>query len=132
MPIQVDGVLLHAISGTELSRVRTELYKLLILPSSSPHPVQENPQPASHGYFGNVPLPTHGQVSIMTSPSPHYSVRLPVLPPLARSATTNCPADVSQPLLAAAGVLTRNHPRITADLLGASEPRCKDKGSLLR
>ena len=24
MPIQVDGVLLHAISGTELSRVRTE------------------------------------------------------------------------------------------------------------
>jgi hypothetical protein len=24
MPIQVDGVLLHAMSGTELSRVRTE------------------------------------------------------------------------------------------------------------
>jgi len=28
MPIQVDGVLPHTISGTELSRVRTELYQL--------------------------------------------------------------------------------------------------------
>jgi hypothetical protein len=68
MPIQVDGVLPHTISGTELSRVRTELYKLLIFPTPSPHPVQANPQPASHGYFCNVPLSTHGQVSIATSP----------------------------------------------------------------
>ena len=68
MPIQVDGGLLHTISGTELSRVRTELYQLRIFPPSSPHPVQATPQPASHGYFRNVPLPTHGQISIATSP----------------------------------------------------------------
>src|SRR6202166_3006995 len=40
MPIQVHDVLPHTISGTELSRVRTELYQLRIFPSSSPHPVQ--------------------------------------------------------------------------------------------
>jgi len=61
MPIQVRNVLPHTISGTELSRVRTELYQLRIFPSSSPHPVEANSQPASHGYFRNVPLPTHGQ-----------------------------------------------------------------------
>src|SRR5258705_398123 len=68
MPIQVRNVLPHTISGTELSRVRTEPDQLRILPSSSPHPVQAIPQPAPHGYFRNVPLPTHGQVSIATSP----------------------------------------------------------------
>jgi hypothetical protein len=36
MPIQVRDVLPHTISGTELSRVRTELYQLRIFPSSSP------------------------------------------------------------------------------------------------
>ena len=37
MPIQVDGVLLHAISGTELSRVRTE-FRLRL-----PEPINKSP-----------------------------------------------------------------------------------------
>src|SRR5215471_4203130 len=36
---------------------------------------------------------------------------------------TSLPADVSQPLLAATGVLTRNQSYVGADLLAAVEPR---------
>jgi hypothetical protein len=64
MPIQVHGVLLHTITGTELSRVRTELEGRRVLVAIAPHPVQASPQPSSHRYLGNVPLPAHGQVSI--------------------------------------------------------------------
>ena len=46
MPHHVDGVLLHAMSGTELSRVRTELERLRILTTIPPHPVQTDSQPA--------------------------------------------------------------------------------------
>src|SRR5215469_6274110 len=60
MPIQVDGVLLPTLSGTELSRVRTELQRRRILTSVSPHPVQAHPQPASHRYLGNALVPSHG------------------------------------------------------------------------
>jgi hypothetical protein len=40
MPNPSDDVLIHAISGYELSRVRTELYRLRILAAVPPHPVQ--------------------------------------------------------------------------------------------
>jgi hypothetical protein len=42
MPNQVHGALIHAMSGYELSRVRTELYRPRILPTIPPHPVQPN------------------------------------------------------------------------------------------
>ena len=42
MPIHSDGVLVHAMSGYELSRVRTEFNPLRILPTVSLHPVQPN------------------------------------------------------------------------------------------
>src|SRR6266481_9319696 len=44
-------------------------------------------------------------------------------PPPTRSATTNCPADVTQSLLASTGLLTRDHPHVCADLLAALKPR---------
>ncbi len=47
MPHQVH-VLLHTMSGSELSRVRTELQRLRIPTTIPPHPVQPNRQPASH------------------------------------------------------------------------------------
>jgi hypothetical protein len=53
MPNQVNNVLLHTMSGTELSHVRTELERLRILTSIPPHPVQANPQLPSHRYFQN-------------------------------------------------------------------------------
>jgi len=68
MPIQVDGVLLHAMSGTELSRVRTERDPLRILPTVSPHPVQAHSQSSGHGHLGNVPLPAQRQMHVPSSP----------------------------------------------------------------
>src|SRR5271166_453112 len=59
MPNHLDGALVHAMSGSELSRVRTELDPLRILPTVAPHPVQPHCEPSGHGHFGNVPLPTH-------------------------------------------------------------------------
>jgi hypothetical protein len=47
MPLPVDGVLVHDLSGTELSRVRTELQRRRRLTTASPHPVQ-----APHRYLG--------------------------------------------------------------------------------
>ena len=38
MPIQVDGVLVRAMSGTELSRVRTEFQLRLPEPNHKVHP----------------------------------------------------------------------------------------------
>lgn len=43
-----------AISG--LSRMRTELFQLLIVPSLAPHPVQTNREFPGHGYLGEVVL----------------------------------------------------------------------------
>ena len=59
MPIHVDGVLVHALPGTELSRVRTELDPFCIFPTVPPHPVHPNRQSSGHGHLGDVPLPTH-------------------------------------------------------------------------
>jgi hypothetical protein len=124
MPIQVRNVLPHTISGTELSRVRTELYQLRIFPSSSPHPVQANSQPASHGYFRNVPLPTHGQVSIATSPARITTHgRLCGLHQQEAQQRIALLANVSQPLLAATRVLARYQTRIAANLFCTSKPR---------
>jgi hypothetical protein len=72
MPNQMDGVLFHAMSGSELSRVRTELDPLRILSTVPPHPIQPNRESSGHGHLGDVPLPTHRQVHIPTSP-----VRIP-------------------------------------------------------
>src|SRR5260370_8317615 len=107
MPNHVDGVLLHAMSGTDLSRVRTALNGLRILAASSPHPIQLNRQSAPHGYLGNVLVPTHRQVHIPASP-----VRMNAPSCLARlhrqnsqQGTTSFPA-ISQSLLPAPAILT--------------------------
>jgi hypothetical protein len=68
MPNQVHGVVLHAMSGTELSRVRTALERRRILTSIPSHPVQANPQLPAHRYLGNALVPTHRQVNVPTSP----------------------------------------------------------------
>jgi hypothetical protein len=57
MPNQVDDALLHVMSGYELSRVRTELDQLRIVPTIAPHPVQPNGKFSGHGYFGNSFFP---------------------------------------------------------------------------
>src|SRR6476469_5931202 len=54
-----------AMSG--LSRVRTELFQLLVIPSLAHHPVQAYRQFARHGHLGDLPSPPHGQVDILNA-----------------------------------------------------------------
>src|ERR1700689_2658298 len=120
MPIQVDGVLLHAMSGSELSRVRTELDPLRILPIVSPHPVQPHSESSGHGHLGDVPLPTHRQVHVPSSPV-RITTRccLCCFPQQETQKRTALLRDVSQPLMAGTGVLRRNQSDIAANLLAA-------------
>jgi hypothetical protein len=69
MPHHMHSVLVHTMSGNELSRVRTELSKLPIVQFSPPHPVQPNGQLASHRYLRNALFPTHRQVKVTTTQS---------------------------------------------------------------
>ena len=68
MPNQMDGALVHAMSGNELSRVRTEPSRLRILPTVPPHPVQPNSESSGHGYLGDSTFSTHRQVQVPTPP----------------------------------------------------------------
>ncbi len=62
MPNQVHGALVHTMSDSELSRVRTELYRLRILPAIAPHPVQPNSHFARHRHLGDSTFSRHRQV----------------------------------------------------------------------
>src|SRR6516162_6672796 len=53
---------------SELSRVRTELFQLLIIPLLAPHPVQTNRQSSCHRYFGDLSSPPHHQMEILAAP----------------------------------------------------------------
>src|SRR6202167_6243845 len=120
MPIHLDGVLLHAMSGTELSRVRTECYPLRILPTVPPHPVQPHSESSSYRHLSDVLLPTHRQVHVPSSPVRITSRRC--LCCFHQQETQNRTAllgDVSQSLMAGTGVLRRNQSDIAANLLAA-------------
>ena len=54
------------ISG--LSRVRTELCKLFVVPFLAPHPVQTNGESTSHRYLGDLPSSAHRQVEKLATP----------------------------------------------------------------
>ena len=122
MPNQIHSVLVHTMSGYELSRVRTERYRTVHNPIRSPHPVQPNGQPASHGYLGNASFPTHRQVHVPTSPvwvGTNGSLRCFHQQETQQSAALL--ADVSQSLPACTGILGRNQPHVAADLLATFE-----------
>ena len=67
-PNQLLGVGLHTMAISGLSRVRTELSQLLIIPSLAPHPVQANGESPRHRYLGDLPSPPHGQMKVLTAP----------------------------------------------------------------
>jgi hypothetical protein len=74
MPNQLLGVLLHTIAMSGLSRVRTELVQLLIVPLLAPHPVQANCQLACHSDLGGLASSPHRQMEIPAPPfrtTPH-------------------------------------------------------------
>src|SRR6202795_3037904 len=70
-PNQLLGVLLHTIAMSGLSRVRTELFHLLVTPFPTHHPVQTNCQLTSHRDLGNLPSSSHRQVEVLAAPLWH-------------------------------------------------------------
>ena len=64
----MGGDLLHTMDVFGLSRVRTELHKLLVIPFLTPHPEQANGEFARHRHLGDATFPSHGQVQESTSP----------------------------------------------------------------
>src|SRR5438270_9540082 len=62
MPNHYVGDLLHTMAISGLSRVRTELLQLAVVPAPPPHPVQMHRQLTGHRYFRNLSATTHGEV----------------------------------------------------------------------
>ena len=122
MPNQFAGDLLHTMACYELSRVRTELYNLFVIPFLAPHPEQTDGEFACHGYFGDPGIPPHRQVYKLPSPFRvatdgslcrfHQQETQQSIPLL---------ADMSQPLTIGTGVFTGNQPQVAANLLAASK-----------
>src|SRR2546421_9216515 len=117
MPNQMDDALLHAMSGSELSRVRTEFDQLRIVPTVPPHPVQANSEFSGHSCLGNVFVSTHCQVHIPTPPVRVTSCGcLRCFSQQVAQQRIALLADVSQPLFAGTGVFARNESGVAADL----------------
>jgi hypothetical protein len=68
-PNRYDGDLLHTMAISRRSRVRTEMFQLLAIPSSAPHPIQANRQSPRHGYFRDLSSAAHRQVEKLVAPS---------------------------------------------------------------
>jgi hypothetical protein len=62
MPNQLLGVLLHTIAMSGLSRVRTELFQLLVIPFLTHHPEEVNGQAPGHGNLRSLPSSTQHQM----------------------------------------------------------------------
>src|ERR1700675_32100 len=67
-PNQLLGVLLHTMAISGLSRVRTELNPLLIVPSLAHHPVQTNRQSSRHCDLSDLAAASHHQMEILAAP----------------------------------------------------------------
>jgi hypothetical protein len=119
-PNQFLGVLLHTMAISGLSRVRTELAPLLIVPSLAHHPVQTNRQSAGHGYLGGFASPSHHQVKVFAAPlwqAAHRHLRR-FYQKKAQHGTALL-GDVSQSGAIPAGVFQRHQSEIARHLLGA-------------
>ena len=68
MPNHYAGDLLHTMAISELSRVRTELFKLTVVQSLAPHPVQVHRQLSGHRYLRDLSSSAHGEVEELAAP----------------------------------------------------------------
>src|SRR5580692_10961126 len=75
LPNQLLGVGLHTTAWSELARVRTELFHLLVIPPLAPHPIQSNRQAPRHRHLGDLPPPPHHQVEVLAAPFRNTSCR---------------------------------------------------------
>src|ERR1022692_2012529 len=78
IPNQLLGVLLHTMAISGLSRVRTELAQLLVIPSLPHHPIEANRELSRHRDFGDFPASPQRHVTVLTPPfgkTPHGHLR---------------------------------------------------------
>ncbi len=68
MPNHYAGDLLHTMAISGLSRVRTELNELTVIPALAPHPVQVHRQFARHRYLSDLASAAHGEVEELAAP----------------------------------------------------------------
>ena len=122
MPNHYGGDLLHTMGMSGLSRVRTELLHFVVVPASTPHPVQLDRQFAGHRHLGDLASAAHGQMKKLAAP-----LRLAAHRHLRgfhqQEALQNVAlfADVAQPSPISAGLFRRHQPHVAGDLLGALE-----------
>src|ERR1700694_817416 len=122
IPNRLLGVQLHTIACSGLSRVRTELFQLLVIPSFAPHPVQTNSKFPCYGYLGDLPSPPHRQVEILTAPFRDAAYRdLGRFHQQEAQQRVALFADMSQSSPIPARLLRRHQSQITGDLLAAAK-----------
>src|SRR5512143_1264064 len=107
----------------EFSTLRTELCKLLVVPSLAPHPVQPNGESTGHGYLGDLPSSSHCQVEKLVAPflvAAHRDLR--GFHQQETQQTVPLFRDVAQPATFPAGIFLRHQPEVTRNLLAAVKP----------
>ena len=68
MPNHYAGDLLRTMAMYGLSRVRTELFELTVIPALAPHPIQVNRQLSGHRHLRNLSSPAHSEVEELAAP----------------------------------------------------------------
>src|ERR1017187_6743534 len=128
MPNHYVGDLLHTMGMSGLSRVRTELFHLFVVPFLAPHPVHANRQFPRHRHLGDRPSSPHRQVEILTAPllvTAHRDLRR--FHQQESQQRVALLADVSQPPPVPTGFLRRYQAHIAGNLFPAVKPfRCSD------
>src|SRR5271169_258494 len=131
MPNHYAGDLLRTMAMYGLSRVRTELFKLTVVQTLTPHPVQMNRQLSGHRYLRDLPSSAHGQVEELAAPprlTAHRDLRrFHQQEPQQRVALF---ADMSEPSPITAGILRWNQSHIASDLFTAVKPFCSSNDQL--
>src|SRR5450631_2156284 len=123
MPNHYAGDLLHTMAISGLSRVRTELFELTVVPALAPHPGQMHRKFACHGDLRDLPSPPHREVKELTAPLHLAAYRdLRRLHQQEAKQRVALFADVSQASPVTAGLFRRNQTHIAGDLLAAVKP----------
>src|ERR1700733_10860900 len=121
-PNQLLGVRRHTIAISGLSRVRTELFQLLVIPFLAHHPEQLHSQAAGHSNFRKLPSAPQHQMKIFAAPLRQAAHRhLRRLHQQETHDRTALLGDVSQAPALPAGVFQRHQSQITRHLFAAAK-----------
>jgi hypothetical protein len=130
LPNQLLGVGLHTTACSGLSRVRTELFPLLVIPPLAPHPIHSNRQAPRHRHLGNLPPPAHHQVEIFAAPFRNATCRdLDSFDQQEAQHRTLLFRDVPQPSPVPTGIFQGHQSEIARYLVGSSPPTLLERGS---